>query len=267
MVEEEKSVWVEKFPVLELSWLNDSYFKLRLLAPQIAETAVAGQFVNVRVTDTLDPLLRRPLSIARRNADDGWIELVVKAVGRGTRFLGEAKPGQLLDVLGPLGHGFDVNGVEEAVLVGGGIGVAPLLFLADEFAELDTKFVFVQGFRNQAEVCCLDDLKGVGGEFILTTDDGSAGRQGLVTEQVQKVLDNWPRKGRPTIFGCGPQVMLKSLAKIVDRFELDWQFSLETRMACGMGACVGCAIPTFDGEHYRLVCKDGPVFKKHEVLL
>ena len=264
---EEKSVWIEKFPVVELNWLNESYFKVRLLAPQIAETAVAGQFVHVRVTGTFDPLLRRPFSIARRNLNDGWIDLVVKVVGKGTRLLSEVRPGTLLDVLGPLGRGFDLSASGSAVLVGGGIGVAPLLFLADELQAVDTEFLFFQGFRNQAEVCCLDELRAASGEFVLVTDDGSAGRKGLVTEHLAKALEKRSFESDPTIFACGPEVMLKEVARIADKFDMEWQFSFETRMACGMGACMGCAIPTFDGEHYRLVCKDGPVFKKHEVLV
>ncbi len=267
MEQEKAHVWVEKFPVLELDWLNETYFKVRLLAPEIAETAVAGQFVNVRVTSTFDPLLRRPFSIARRDADDGWIELVVKVVGKGTQLLGEARPGALLDVLGPLGRGFDLSSLEGAIVLGGGIGVAPLIFLSQELQALGVESLFIQGFRDKDDVCCLDDLKASSGEFILTTDDGSAGREGLVTSHLEKILENRPKKKRHTLFACGPDGMLRKAAQIADRFGMDWQFSFETRMACGMGACVGCAIPTFDGEHYRLVCQDGPVFKKHEVFV
>ncbi len=264
---EEKSVWIEKFPVVELNWLNETYFKVRLLAPQIAETAVPGQFVHVRVTGTFDPLLRRPFSIARRHLEDGWIDLIVKVVGKGTQLLSEVRPGILLDVLGPLGKGFSLDTSGSAILVGGGIGVAPLLFLADELQTLNTDFLFFQGFRNQNELCCVDELKGLSGEFILVTDDGSAGRKGLVTEHLAKALERRSLRGNATIFACGPEIMLREVARIADQFDADWQFSFEMRMACGMGACMGCAIPTFDGEHYRLVCKDGPVFKKHEVLV
>lgn len=258
---------VEKYPVIEQNWLNETYFKIRILAGDMAENAIPGQFVNVRVNQTHDPLLRRPFSIYLASAEEGWIELLVKRVGRGTELLSQLKVGDQIDVLGPLGRGFDIAKVETAILVGGGIGIAPLVFLARDLSIFPKNIYFFQGFQNKTEVCCLEDLASLNVVPVVTTDDGSYGKKGLVTETVRQFLKTREIQTGIEIFACGPEPMLKELSNIADEYNLNAQFSLETRMACGIGACMGCAIPTFDGENYKLVCKDGPVFKNHEVLL
>ncbi len=258
---------VEKYPVIEQTWLNETYFKLRILAADVAQNAYPGQFVNVRASETYDPLLRRPLSIYLADPEEGWVELLIKRVGWGTDLLSRLKVGDQVDVLGPLGRGFDIETVETALLVGGGVGIAPLVFLSRELSLFPKKIYFFQGFQNEAEVCCLDDLVSLNVSPVVTTDDGSYGRKGLVTDSVREFLGSSGNQSGIELFACGPQPMLKEVCNLSDIYHLKGQFSLATRMACGIGACMGCAVRTFDGEDYKLVCKDGPVFRNHEVLL
>lgn len=258
---------VEKCPIIEQTWLNETYFKIRILAADIAQNAYPGQFVNVRANETYDPLLRRPLSIYLANPEESWVELLIKRVGRGTDLLSRLKVGDQIDVLGPLGRGFDIETVETALLVGGGVGIAPLVFLTRELSLFAKEIYFFQGFRNEKEICCLDDLASMDVSPVVATDDGSYGKKGLVTDAVREFLRSSGNQSGIELFACGPQPMLKEACNMADIYHLNWQFSLETRMACGIGACMGCAIPSFDGEDYKLVCKDGPVFRNHEVLL
>ncbi len=258
---------VGKYPVIEQMWLNETYFKIRILADKVAQNAYPGQFVNVRPSRTYDPLLRRPLSIYLANPEEGWVDLLIKRVGRGTELLSQLKVGDQIDVLGPLGKGFDVESVETALILGGGVGIAPLVFLAQELSLFPIKIYFFQGFQNESEVCCLEDLAALNVEPVVTTDDGSFGKKGFVTEAVEEFLKTLDVQSGVKFFACGPEPMLKEVSRLADSFGLSGQFSLETRMACGIGACMGCAIPTFDGEGYKLVCKDGPVFSNGEVLL
>ncbi|NOY76978.1 MAG: dihydroorotate dehydrogenase electron transfer subunit [Calditrichaeota bacterium] len=258
---------IGQYPVVEQTWLNEAYFKIRILADDIAEKASPGQFVNVRPGQTYDPLLRRPFSIYLADPEEGWIELVIKQVGRGTELLSRLRVGDQIDMLGPLGRGFDIETVETAILAGGGVGLAPLVFLARELSLFPKEIYFFQGFQSKADVCCLEDLAALNIAPVVTTDDGSFGRKGFVTEAVKDFIKDRNVQSGTELFACGPEPMLKEICNIVDFYHLTGQFSLETRMACGIGACMGCAVPAFDGEDYRLVCRDGPVFRNREVLL
>jgi dihydroorotate dehydrogenase electron transfer subunit len=186
-------------------------------------------------------------------------------VGKGTSIFSQANPGDQFDLLGPLGKGFEFSDIKEAILIGGGIGVAPLVYLAEEMQKEEIKLIFIQGFQTVDEVCCLAEIKPLVDELIITTDDGSYGFHGLVTDQLKMLLNNRIELSKAKIFICGPNPMMAAVEKLCDQFRLDTQFSLEAHMACGFGVCVGCAIPTKDHEKYYLVCEDGPVFSKGEV--
>jgi len=253
------------FPLLEKQWLNPFYYRLRLSAREIAEQCHPGQFVNVRLAGRSEPLLPRPLSIFRRSREEGWIELLVKSVGRGTRLFAQAHPGELFGVLGPLGRGFRLDGVTRAVLVGGGIGIVPLVFLAGELRERRIPFHFFQGFRGREEICCTEEIRALGGEWVLTTDDGSAGYAGTVTDLLEPVLKKQSELQTARWFVCGPDAMMRRIARLCRTYRLSAQFSVETRMACGFGACMGCAVPAADGKNYHLACQDGPVFDWGEI--
>jgi len=253
------------FPLLDKQWLNTSYFRLRIAAPEIAANCRPGQFVNVRLAEQEAPLLRRPMSIFRRSYGEGWIEVLVKQVGRGTRAFGQAHPGDLFDLLGPLGNGFQIKGAQKALLVGGGIGIAPLVFLAEVLQEKKVPFRFLQGFRSGDETSCVAGLRELAGQFLLATDDGSAGYRGTVADLLEAVLNDSPEWRKSEVYVCGPDAMMNSVARVCRRYGLSAQFSVEAHMACGFGACMGCAVPAADGKGYRLVCVEGPVFKLGEL--
>ena len=227
-----------------------------------------GQFVMVQVSSGHALLLRRPFSVFGVIGDPGQpegIELLYKVVGRGTKMLAGYAPGEGLDLLGPLGRGFDLTqappGNGPYYLAAGGIGVAPIRFLAHHLAvsgyEAARCHVFLGG-RNRSELLCRDDFIDIGMVVTVTTDDGSAGDQCLITDPLQTAIENQPPV---TLFACGPSGMLQCIAGIVERFRIDCQVSMETLMACGMGACLGCAIEGCDSaKPYLHVCKDGPVF-------
>ncbi|MFZ5775183.1 MAG: dihydroorotate dehydrogenase electron transfer subunit [Thermodesulfobacteriota bacterium] len=240
-------------------------FRLTLTAPEIAGAARPGQFVMVRVSDGLDPLLRRPFSIHQANSD-GTIQLLYKRLGKGTTLLAGLRPGASIDVVGPLGRGFAVAEDEAVCLLGGGMGIAPLYFLARELLRTSTppRLVALLGARNRAELApLLSDFEALGVETYSATDDGSLGHHGYVAELMEKKLAvgaAW------AIRACGPHPMLKGVAAICREKNWPCQVSLETMMACGISACLGCAIPRAGlSGPYLHVCKDGPVFDAQEV--
>ena len=249
--------------------LCDDIFRITLMAPHIAREARPGQFVMVQTAPGMDPLLRRPFSIHQVNAA-GQLQILFKVVGRGTRLLAGMRPEDRLSVLGPLGRGFDLSGPEGGegfCLVGGGMGIAPLLFLAQNLllAGSPNRLLVLLGARTAAEVTGLEkDFTLPGVEVAIATDDGSAGHHGLVTDLMRPRLaagSNWQ------VYTCGPYPMMRGVARICQAEGFRCQVSMETMMACGMGACLGCAISKpNDLNSYLHVCKDGPVFEMSEVV-
>jgi len=250
----------EKSIVQSVERLSRFLYRLTLEAPLIAAEAQPGQFVMVACGPTLDPLLRRPISI-HQCSDDGCLQLVFKVVGRGTRLLSEIRAGQTLDLLGPLGRGFRLA-TGPVALIGGGIGIAPLLFLAKTLMQTNqgtASFRVLLGAQNGEE---LEPLAAafatMGCEVELATDDGSLGRHGLITDLLPAHLP-----GLSTAYACGPHPMMAAVAKLCAAAEVACEVSLEAHMACGLGACLGCAVEGADGR-YKHVCKHGPVFKAEE---
>jgi dihydroorotate dehydrogenase electron transfer subunit len=228
----------------------------------IARNAKAGQFLDIRVNHTDKPLLRRPLSI--HSAKGIKVSVIYEVIGPGTQALSLRAPGELLDVIGPLGNGFEYLRIakksprQRVVLVAGGIGVAPLVLLAEKL-KLSKPLVLV-GATTKRKLLCEKEFKNLGCSVKISTDDGSLGFKGRVTDLLKV---NLAQGGFSNIFACGPEPMLKSIARIADEENLNSQLSLETHMACGIGACLGCVITTKSG--YRRVCKDGPVFSGKEL--
>jgi len=244
---------------------------LRLRAPAVADAARPGQFVHIRCAPPgqWDPLLRRPLSLHRIDRRRGEIELLFRVVGRGTAFLAGLAAGEEVDLIGPLGRGFPTNLApgETAVLVAGGIGVAPLVALAEELAEKRVPAVAVVGARTAAGLVAVDTLGKAASEVLTATDDGSAGHRGFVTEVLAGLLDRMPR---PVVYACGPEPMLRRVQAMLGDGGRPRRgyLSLETRMACGVGACLGCAVrQAGPGTGYYHACHDGPVFAAGEVVL
>lgn len=244
-------------------------YLLRFSAGPMASQAHPGQFVMVRPKKFLEPLFPRPFSIHRIQGNQ--IALLFKVVGQGTRQLADLKKGDLLEVRGPLGRRFVLDKDREPILVAGGMGVAPLLFLAETWKKIKRKGLkkfpklFI-GARTKKELLCLKDFERAGVEIRAATEDGSFGQRGLVTGLLTKGIRK-PSPGQ-TLFVCGPLPMLKAVRSWALQKGVPCQLSLEARMACGLGACLGCAVARKreDGFSYVNVCQEGPVFEASEVL-
>lgn len=227
----------------------DKIFKLTVDAPELAKNSRAGQFVQVKIADELT--LRRPLGIA--GTKNGVITIFYRVVGHGTDILSKKCVGDHLNILGALGNGFSTpNG--KILLVGGGMGLAPLLCAAEKF----NSDVLIGG-RNANEVnFWIDEFRPLVKNTFITTDDGSIGKKGFVID----LLHDIPRD-YSDIYTCGPEIMMRGVAKFAFDNNFPCQVSFERRMACGLGACLSCSIDTADGR--RKVCKDGPVFDAKQV--
>src|SRR3989339_347401 len=250
----------EQAEVLRQEQLMPEIFRLTLRAPEIAANARPGQFVMVQTSPGYDPLLRRPLSIHQTIGHD-QVQLLYKVVGKGTRLLATMTAGQQLNLTGPLGHGFELAASKAICLVGGGMGIAPLYFLAREILRntCPPKCVVLLGARTAAELGPLPgNFMDLGVTTHLATDDGSLGHHGFVAELLLQHLDpelKW------TVCACGPHPMMKAVAGQCRKQGWECQVSLEATMACGIGACLGCAVPQAElSGPYLHVCKDGPVF-------
>lgn len=221
-----------------------------------------GQFFMLSLDKRLDPLLKRPFSLHRFISGD--LQFLYRVVGKATSILKEKKAGDILELIGPLGNGFPLDEIERVkpILVAGGMGIAPLVALTDRIAKEEPLFFY--GARTKAEVLCLNELSFIGVTPKISTDDGSVGRKGFITELVDEFLSKHQSFDNYTIYACGPKPMLSVLAAIAKRHKVKAYMALEESMACGVGACLGCVIKTVDG--YKRVCKEGPVFSFNDIM-
>ncbi len=258
-------MYLTKARVHKIEAVTRDCFTLFLKEKNIAEKAVPGQFVHIRLSPGLYPLLRRPFSIAGTVPAQETFRLLVRAVGEGTRFLQNVQEGQSLDCLGPLGSGF-LPRMPPYVLVAGGIGVAPLVFLAQHLSLENHPLTFYYGTASAQDRVPLQMWLPDSVQFIEATEDGSVGYQGRVTD----ALHNEIRKGNMPgeIFACGPAPMLREMVRLNAGWGVPMQVSLEERMACGTGACQGCVVE-IDREKetdFLRVCREGPVFDADKVV-
>ena len=252
--------------VLNQTRISENIYSLVLESSEIASVSSPGQFVYIRVTNGLYPLLRRPLSIHRVDSKKGEIKLLYRVVGRGTECLQYLKEGDVVDLLGPLGTGFCFKkSFSHAIIVAGGMGSAPVFFLIDKLLELEKDVTFFWGVKNKSEVFALNDLRNLGVNVKIITEDGSMGEKGLVTDILKPFLAKYRENRSVEGFACGPVGMLKQIQKMTEVTVFDWQVSLEERMACGIGVCMGCGVKMKKGG-YKMVCSDGPVFNLREIL-
>ncbi len=221
-----------------------------------------GQFIMVKIPSS-ELILRRPFSIF--NFDGKKLEILFQVCGKGTLTLSQLKEGEILKILGPLGNGykFEKSGVH--LLVGGGRGIAPLFFLSKVLLKEKIKFKILYGGRSASDLVALNYFKNEGIEPILTTEDGSKGKKGLVTELFEKLLTS---EKISCIYSCGPMEMMRKVFNIAKEFSISSQFSLEERMGCGFGACWGCVarIKRNGKEEWVKICQEGPVFKGEEIV-
>lgn len=231
----------------------EKIFRLEVFEPELSLEAHPGQFVEVKISDEFT--LRRPFGIA--SASEGIVKIFYRVVGKGTEILSKKKAGESLNILGALGKGFDVDIYGKILLVGGGMGLAPLLSAAEK---LDNSDVLIGG-KNKAEaIFWYKEFRPKVKNFFVTTDDGSLGRKGFVTDLLTSVLET---EDYSAVFTCGPEIMMREVAFEAMARDLICQVSFERRMACGLGACLSCSIDTSQGR--KKVCKDGPVFNAEEI--
>ena len=247
-------------PVKEKLELDHNIFLFKLYCPEIASEISPGEFLNIRVSTGFYPLLRRPFSICDVQGD--FIYIMFNIFGEGTKALASKKIDDTLDILGPLGKGFDYkSSFSDAIIVGGGLGAAPFPFLIRKLSELKNVFTFIGGKTEK------DIIRYGMKNLQVATDDGSVGFKGNVVELLAKKFDEL-NLNNPKIFACGPNVMLKALKSFAIDYNIECEVSTECAMACGFGICQGCPIESAkDEDKYFLVCKDGPVFNVKDIIL
>jgi dihydroorotate dehydrogenase electron transfer subunit len=237
-------------------------------APELAAVARPGHFVNVLTAERTDPLLRKPFSIYTVDRERGQISLLYSVVGPTTQGMARKRPGDTLDLVGPLGgQVFRPDSRPDAlhVLVGGGYGVPPLVFLSRELHRADAKpkLVFIVGARRKDLLLCEAELQAAGIDTRAATEDGSHGTAGRVTDVLAPLLAE--HSGRPvTVYCCGPTPMMRAVGELCRSLQVPCQLSVEVAMPCGIGVCMGCVLDLADGRRVRC-CVDGPVFEASEV--
>lgn len=249
------------YPILKKENLAKNCYDFTIACPEIANVAQAGQFAHVKVNGFS---LRRPISICEIDKQNGTIRIVFEVRGEGTKVLSSCNENTLVDIIAPLGKGFTLlDPSKKAIVIGGGIGVPPMVEVAKHYQSNATAII---GFRSANAVILKEDFERFGSNVMLCTDDGTMGQKGYVTEALHIRLE---QDGADMIYACGPHPMLKGIIELADQYNIPCEVSLEERMACGVGACLGCACKTVkDGkEYFAHVCKDGPVFNSKEVIL
>ena len=240
--------------------LLEGLYKFSVEAKEIVDMAKPGNFVEIKVNENLDPFLRRPISIYNLDKENGVLEFIFQVRGNGTNILAKKEEGDLIDIIGPLGSGtFKYSSFENLAIIGGGICVFPLYELA-KCAKSDNKNVnSYLGFRNKELVTLEKEFEGVSTKLTITTDDGSYKEKGFAINYLEKDLSEFDG-----IYACGPLPMLKAVKKLAEEKAIPCQISLEEKMGCGLGVCLGCAVKTAaspkDAPEYVHVCKAGPVF-------
>jgi len=262
-------MYCRRVKLLSKEKIAERYFRIGFDCGEIAREARPGQFLMVRLlSPSWEHLLSRPLSFSL--VEGSRIELFFKVVGKGTRILSQAEQGAVLEILGPLGSGFNFETASRPMLVGGGMGAAPLPFLASEMAKRGrvAQTTVLLGDRTASALCLKETFARLGAAVHVATDDGTEGHRGPVTDLLEKELKS-AGEHRPTVYACGPKPMLKTVAELTRKHAAPCQLSVEERMACGVGACMGCACKTRDehgNHHFKRVCLDGPVFDAEELV-
>ena len=239
--------------------LNREHFVLELESDKVLPEISAGQFVEVRVDGSVNTMLRRPISVHDVDYENNILSLFIKRVGDGTKRLSELKTGDNLNIILPLGHGFTIPDSSRVLLVGGGCGVAPMLYLARKMAEKGLRPKILLGGKTQTDISEIASYQEFG-EVAITTEDGSEGVKGFVDEHP------WMKQNNPDykfLYACGPEPMMKTVDNFGKKHGIDTEISLEHTMACGFGACLTCVVDTTGG--YQLTCQDGPVFNTKEL--
>lgn len=256
-----------KAKLLKKEELISGIFKFSVQADEIVNTAKPGNFIEIKVNDDIEPFLRRPISIYNMDKENGILEFIFQVKGKGTMVLSKRNEGELIDIVGPLGFGtFKYSSYEKLAIIGGGIGVFPLYELAKCAYAKNKNVNAYLGFRNKELVVLENEFKEVSNQLTITTDDGSYAQKGFAIDFLKKDIED----GKiDSIYACGPLPMLRAVRELAIEKNIPCQISLEEKMACGLGVCLGCAVKTAsspkDAPEYWHVCKGGPVFQAKEV--
>jgi dihydroorotate dehydrogenase electron transfer subunit len=252
-------LFIVKGPITEIIPLENNIFVQKIYAPEIASAMTPGQFLNIKVSDSIYPLLRRPFSIC--DYEEDHIYIMFNIFGEGTRMLASKDIDDEIDILGPLGKGFNIEGdYDTAVIVAGGLGAAPFPALLRRLK--DKKVLTFIGGRSDKDVITYK-MKNI----HRATDDGSVGLKGNVVDLLKNNIDKL-KSSSIKIFACGPNAMLRALKNFCLENDFDCEASTECAMACGFGICQGCPIESaHQKDNYLLVCKDGPVFNIRDVVI
>ncbi|UCZ51797.1 dihydroorotate dehydrogenase electron transfer subunit [Bacillus shivajii] len=257
----------ENMKIVKQKYIAPNIYEIKLRGNLVNEMKEPGQFVHLRIENALDPTLRRPISICDIDQENETLTMIYRVEGKGTEKLKDKLPGSTVNVLGPLGNGFPIEGIKEGdtcLLVGGGVGIPPLYYLAKTLVNQGAKVITILGFRKKEDIFYEKEFGEIGDVYI-TTEDGSRGRKGFVTDAMEAITDQYK-----TFYSCGPRPMLRAVQL---KATTPGYISLEERMGCGVGACLACVCdvdPSYDnkrGRDYRKVCSDGPVFKTGEVIV
>lgn len=272
------SVFEVTAEILMVKLIGPNIYQTLFSAPEIAREARAGQFINIKCSPGYDPLLRRPLTIFRTNATNGTIEVVFKVVGRGTELLAQRQPGERVEILGPLGNGFTLRHDKLPILVSGGIGVASLMFLAEELVRnrqtakgnlpniSGWPFLYaLLGAHTRSELVCVEDFAALEKAQVRTWVNRS-NLESCLAELLIELEKQGIQSSDCCIYACGPNPMLRRLAEFSSQQSILCQVSLESHMACGLGTCQNCICKLNNADTYKLVCKHGPVFSAEEVV-
>lgn len=248
---------IADFTVKSIHHISEELFEIEAQCAQKLEQIRPGQFVNVMVADSRDTFLRRPISICDVNTDNNQLKFYIRKVGKGTMKLSQLKAGDTMNIVYPLGNGFDTDS-KSPLLVGGGCGIAPLVYLARQFHAKGIKPTVLLGGKSSQFLTLQADFSGIADVYVCT-DDGSEGEKGIVTQHsIMQHVDKYDK-----IYTCGPSVMMKALAAVARKSGIPCMVSLENTMACGVGACLCCVTKTQEG--HKCVCTDGPVFNANDL--
>ena len=250
---------VELFTVTQNRRINSEYLIIYAKADQDLSDIAPGQFVEIKVENGPNTFLRRPISIHEVRKESNEMLLLIQEVGEGTRLLAQLKPGDKLDMIYPLGNSFSVPNKGKVLLVGGGVGVAPLLILGRVLKENGVEPVFLLGARNKEILMDTTDFEKYG-QVEVTTEDGSIGVKGFVTDHplLKEDVSNMDM-----VYTCGPDPMMRAVADVAKKHDIKCEVSLENMMACGFGACLCCVVNTIEGN--KCTCTEGPVFNTKEL--
>jgi len=249
---------IQDCSVNQVKMLNDDTYILELKLPLIPEKIKPGNFAEVRIDNTSDVFLRRPFSIYDVDFDKKTIRFFIKNIGKGTDLLSKLNIGDNLNMIYPLGNSFSENKDGKVLLIGGGSGVAPLLLLGKMLKESGSEVVYLLGARSSKDIHLVNEFE-QNGEVFITTEDGSLGEKGMITHHsVWNGISEFKK-----IYTCGPNPMMKAIAKIAQANNIECEASLENTMACGFGACLCCVTETTQGN--KCVCTEGPVFNVNDL--